>query len=189
MSSPFIIWTLAVLLLLTSFFMILLVLIQRGRGGGLAGAFGGQGGQSAFGTRAGDVFTKITVVVAIVFILLASLLGKAMRSHQADVDKGIGSGFESTVTETDDAETKDAIFPTLTAGDDAEDAAESASDGDAPAEGSTDDAAAGSEDAAPAEADGASAESESKPEETKEEAAEPDSTEPTESSDDDSNAE
>lgn len=60
-------------LVLTSLFLILLVLIQRGRGGGLAGAFGGAGGQSAFGTKAGDVFTKITVAVAGFWILLCIL--------------------------------------------------------------------------------------------------------------------
>lgn len=60
-------------LVLTSLFLILLVLIQRGRGGGLAGAFGGAGGQSAFGTKAGDVFTKITVGVAGFWILLCIL--------------------------------------------------------------------------------------------------------------------
>jgi len=60
-------------LVLTSLFLILLVLIQRGRGGGLAGAFGGAGGQSAFGTKAGDVFTKITVAVAACWILLCIL--------------------------------------------------------------------------------------------------------------------
>ena len=48
----------------TSLFLILLVLIQRGRGGGLAGALGGMGGQSAFGTKAGDLFTRITIGVA-----------------------------------------------------------------------------------------------------------------------------
>ena len=31
-------------------FLILLVLVQRGRGGGIAGALGGMGGNSAFGT-------------------------------------------------------------------------------------------------------------------------------------------
>ena len=60
-------------LVLTALFLILLVLIQRGRGGGLAGAFGGMGGQSAFGTKAGDVFTKITVAVAGFWILLCIL--------------------------------------------------------------------------------------------------------------------
>ena len=53
-----------------SLFLILLVLVQRGRGGGLSGAFGGMGGQSAFGAKAGDTFTKITVITATIWILL-----------------------------------------------------------------------------------------------------------------------
>jgi preprotein translocase subunit SecG len=55
---------------LTSLFLILLVLVQRGRGGGLTGALGGMGGQSAFGTKAGDTFTKVTMVTAAVWIVL-----------------------------------------------------------------------------------------------------------------------
>ncbi|MFH5803847.1 preprotein translocase subunit SecG [Alienimonas sp. DA493] len=51
--------------------LILIILLQRGRGGGLAGAFGGAGGQSALGTRAGDVFTKITIGLAVAWIVLA----------------------------------------------------------------------------------------------------------------------
>jgi preprotein translocase subunit SecG len=58
------------LLLGTSVFLILLVLVQRGRGGGLTGALGGMGGQSAFGTKAGDLFTRITIGTALVWILL-----------------------------------------------------------------------------------------------------------------------
>ena len=50
----------------TSVFLILLVLVQRGRGGGLTGALGGAGGQSAFGAKAGDVFTRVTAVCALV---------------------------------------------------------------------------------------------------------------------------
>ncbi len=57
-----------VLMFLISLFLILLVLVQRGRGGGLAGAFGGMGGQSAFGAKAGDTFTRITIVAASVWI-------------------------------------------------------------------------------------------------------------------------
>lgn len=81
---------LGALLLFTSVIMILLVLIQRGRGGGLAGAFGGMGGQSALGVRAGDVFTKITVVVAILWVLLAGILGIAMRSEARAEQRGEG---------------------------------------------------------------------------------------------------
>lgn len=61
------------LLVGTSLFMILLILVQRGRGGGLSGALGGAGGQSAFGSKAGDVFTKITVVTAVIWIMLSML--------------------------------------------------------------------------------------------------------------------
>src|SRR5215813_4809672 len=58
------------LIILTGGFLILLVLIQRGKGGGLAGAFGGAGGSSAFGSRAGDTFTRITIYVAAIWLLL-----------------------------------------------------------------------------------------------------------------------
>ena len=68
------------LLLISGCFLMLIVLVQRGRGGGLAGAFGGLGGQSAFGTKAGDVFTKVTIGVAIFWVIMAGVTGFAMRS-------------------------------------------------------------------------------------------------------------
>lgn len=58
------------LMFFTSLILIVLILLQRGRGGGLAGALGGMGGQSAFGSKAGDVFTRITSGVAVVWIVL-----------------------------------------------------------------------------------------------------------------------
>lgn len=57
-------------MILLSFFMILIILIQRGKGGGLVGAFGGMGGQSAFGTKSSDVFVRITVITAIIWFVL-----------------------------------------------------------------------------------------------------------------------
>jgi preprotein translocase subunit SecG len=69
----------AVVLLVVGLFLILLVLIQRGKGGGLAGAFGGAGGSSAFGSRAGDTFTKITIYVAAGWILLIMILIKTTQ--------------------------------------------------------------------------------------------------------------
>ena len=69
-------WIINLLILLVGLFLILLILIQRGKGGGLAGAFGGAGGSSAFGSRAGDTFTKITITIAGVWVLLIMLLVK-----------------------------------------------------------------------------------------------------------------
>ena len=78
-----------VFMLLASIFLILLVLIQRGRGGGLAGALGGMGGYSAFGTRAGDLFTKITIVAASLWILVAMVLARInLSKSQAYVNPG-----------------------------------------------------------------------------------------------------
>ena len=60
-------------------FLILLVLIQRGKGGGLIGALGGVGGSSPFGSRAGDQFTRLTIYVAIVWLLLTMIQVKTIQ--------------------------------------------------------------------------------------------------------------
>ena len=84
-------------LVLTSLFLIFLVLIQRGRGGGLAGAFGGAGGQSAFGTKAGDVFTKITVGVAAFWIVLCVLSVNILGRQQSLLSGNLGSAAPEAV--------------------------------------------------------------------------------------------
>ena len=61
----------ATFLIMICVLLILVILLQKGRGGGLAGAFGGAGGHSAFGAKTGDVFTWITVGLTFTFILFA----------------------------------------------------------------------------------------------------------------------
>lgn len=84
-------YLLMILLLLTSSFLILIILLQRGRGGGLVGAFGGLGGQSAFGAKAGDVFTKVTIGVAIVWGLLCIVTVKYYSTESGPLSEGLGS--------------------------------------------------------------------------------------------------
>jgi preprotein translocase subunit SecG len=81
-----------VLLVFCSVILIFLVLIQRGKGGGLAGAFGGMGGSSAFGTKAGDIFTKITMWVAGTWILLAMALVLLVNSGRTSAWGGADVG-------------------------------------------------------------------------------------------------
>lgn len=59
-------------LCLISLFIILIILLQRGRGGGLTGALGGAGGTSAFGVKAGDIFTRITAISVLIWIVLCA---------------------------------------------------------------------------------------------------------------------
>ncbi len=61
------------LFVVTCILLILIILLQKGRGGGLAGAFGGTGGYSAFGAKTGDVFTWITVGLTGMFIIMSVL--------------------------------------------------------------------------------------------------------------------
>jgi preprotein translocase subunit SecG len=63
-------------------FLIGVVLIQQGRSADLAGAFGGQGSQTAFGPRAAaNVLTRLTTWSAILFMVTSiSLVILYMRS-------------------------------------------------------------------------------------------------------------
>lgn len=99
-------FVLQILLLLAGIFMMMIILLQRGRGGGLAGAFGGAGGQSAFGTKAGDVFTWITVGTATVWVLLAGIGGCAMRSASTSYQNTLPDAVPGA-TATDDNEESD----------------------------------------------------------------------------------
>lgn len=81
--AQFLHYVFGILMFLTAVFLILLILVQRGRGGGLAGALGGMGGQSAFGTKAGDLFTRITIICAVVWIVLCVGAVKALSTSSS----------------------------------------------------------------------------------------------------------
>jgi preprotein translocase subunit SecG len=61
--------------------LMLLVLIQRGKGGGLAGAFGGAGGSSPFGSRAADQFVKYTLWLAAIWVLVIMIHVKVVDRY------------------------------------------------------------------------------------------------------------
>jgi len=102
------------LLFFTSIFMIFIILIQRGRGGGLAGALGGSGGSSAFGAKAGDTFTRVTAGLAIfwfVLCLLSILLIQGPRvAPLADRQAG-ASGSGAAPTGSPEAENGTGLTP------------------------------------------------------------------------------
>ncbi|HWQ34807.1 MAG TPA: preprotein translocase subunit SecG [Blastocatellia bacterium] len=60
------------LYILACLFLVLVVLLQSGKGGDVAAAFGGAGSQTAFGPRgAQKPLEKATIIAAIIFMLLA----------------------------------------------------------------------------------------------------------------------
>lgn len=65
------------------FLLIIIILVQPHYSeSGLAGAFGGGGSDSFFGTKAVSIASKVTVVLAIIFILLAIVLNKLPQKAQ-----------------------------------------------------------------------------------------------------------
>ena len=105
-------YLLMTLLCLTAIFLILLVLVQRGRGGGLAGAFGGMGGQSAFGTKAGDLFTRITIGVAAFWIILCAASVKLLGTADNRLDPDLGKPVSTAPQDGGKAGPKTAASPT-----------------------------------------------------------------------------
>ncbi|MEM9587904.1 MAG: preprotein translocase subunit SecG, partial [Planctomycetota bacterium] len=147
------------------------VLVQRGRGGGLAGALGGPGGQSAFGSKAGDTFTLITVVTAAIWAFVCAFTMWLLGTHTPSLPSNTpgmaaGPGDEEVADEflppTDDV--LGGLEGLLGSGD-AEDEGESSDAADAmeltPAEtGATEEASApdtAPEDAAPSTTDDSTA--------------------------------
>ncbi len=100
--SPVFYSILSILFLMIAVLLFLVILVQRGRGGGLVGAFGGPGGSSAFGAKTGDVFTIITVVMAVLFLVVACLL--AFRPSQTTLVEPTDKPAQQTTTETGAAE-------------------------------------------------------------------------------------
>ena len=66
-------------------FLICVVLLQQGKSADLAGAFGGQGSQTAFGPRgAANLLTRLTTWSAIMFMLTSIGLTIAMSHSTAN---------------------------------------------------------------------------------------------------------
>jgi preprotein translocase subunit SecG len=76
------------LFIIVAVFLILLILIQKGRGGGLASAFGGAGGNTAFGSKTGDVLTWATSIVFGIFIVLAVALNLLAKNQTGTATAG-----------------------------------------------------------------------------------------------------
>ena len=70
--SDFFLGALAVLLFLLSLFLVFIIMIQRGKGGGIAGSLTGTA-QSAFGARGGDLLMWVTIALTGVWIFLSGI--------------------------------------------------------------------------------------------------------------------
>ncbi|MGA2262375.1 MAG: preprotein translocase subunit SecG [Acidobacteriota bacterium] len=81
---------------LVCFILILVVLLQSGKGADLAGAFGGGGTQTAFGSRGPASFlSKATTIAAVLFMLTSILLSGVSTGS---INKSIMDSTKGTAT-------------------------------------------------------------------------------------------
>jgi preprotein translocase subunit SecG len=69
-------YILATIYVLTCMVLMLVILLQQGKGGDIANAFGGGSSQAAFGARSGaTVLSRATTIAAVIFMVGALVLG------------------------------------------------------------------------------------------------------------------
>ncbi len=66
----------AIIFAVVAVVLILTVLIQKGRGGGLGAAFGGGLASGILGSKTGDFLTWVTIAMVGVFLMLAVVMAK-----------------------------------------------------------------------------------------------------------------
>jgi preprotein translocase subunit SecG len=88
--------SLTVLYVVVCLFLLVAVLMQQGKGGDIASAFGGSGSQTAFGARAGaSVLTRATTVLGAMFMVGAMTLAIMGQSDTSSVLSGVeGPGLQ-----------------------------------------------------------------------------------------------
>lgn len=87
---------LVIIHVIVSLFLVGVILMQQSKGADLAGAFGGQGSQTAFGPRgAANLLTKLTAWGAVIFMLTSIGLTVAMSHTSTNRSVLAGSTTQS----------------------------------------------------------------------------------------------
>ena len=83
--------------ILVCLFLIAVILLQSGKAGDLASAFGGMGSQTAFGPRgAQTALGKATIVCAVLFMLTSITLAILTAGGKANASSILGSAPAAT---------------------------------------------------------------------------------------------
>ena len=88
LAVSFIMKVVAVLFMICAVALILIILIQKGRGGGLSAALGGGIAGGILGSKTGDFLTWVTIVLVGIFLTLAVVMAKFYKPTISDFGEG-----------------------------------------------------------------------------------------------------
>src|SRR5437764_5098271 len=78
------------ILILVSLFLVLVILAQKSKDGGMGAALGGGAAEAAFGAETSNVLSKSTIYASVIFFVLAFVvyLGRIYERKHAAIDSG-----------------------------------------------------------------------------------------------------
>ncbi len=120
LAVSFIMNVVAVIFLICAVVLILIILIQKGKGGGLSGVLGGGMASGILGSKTGDFLTWVTITLVGVFLILAIIMAKFYKPAVSDF--GAGPVQQSPVPQKQPASLDQPLPPAATSSESIDDA-------------------------------------------------------------------
>jgi len=95
----FVMHIVSVIWLLNALLLVLIILIQKGKGGGLSGVLGGGGAGGLLGSKTGDFLTWVTVGLCCSFILMTIIMAKGYKPQKVGIIDEPAPVTQSATTE------------------------------------------------------------------------------------------
>ena len=118
LAISFIMNVIAVLFLICAVVLILIILIQKGRGGGLSGVLAGGMASGILGSKTGDFLTWVTVTLVGVFLILAVIMAKFYKPAVSDF--GPGAVQQAPIPQEQPTDSDQPLAPTVTSSENAD---------------------------------------------------------------------
>jgi len=103
---------LVIIYVLVCIFLVLVVLLQQGKGADLAGAFGGGGSQTSFGPRsASNIMHRMTTGSFVLFVVLSLALAILSGKQRSSVMESVEAPAAAAVETTQEEAVEQAVVP------------------------------------------------------------------------------
>ncbi len=100
LAVSFIMNVVAVLFVICCIALVLIILVQKGKGGGLSAAFGGSMAGGILGSKTGDFLTWVTIALVGIFLSLAVIMAKYYKEDVGSYGEAAPAPISQTTNQT-----------------------------------------------------------------------------------------